>query len=115
MKHRYCIEIAEDLSTHYCFAYVDTPDNLADFLFSEMEVETEPVLEFHCEGDAFKIVMCRFPRHQREAFLDAVEMLPGLMEYAGKTGYDEFCVDLMRRAIRYMEGRKGAERTSPLQ
>ena len=44
-----------------------------------------------------------------------MEMLPGLMEYAGKTGYDEFCVDLMRRAVRYMEGRKGAERTSPLQ
>ena len=115
MKPRYCFEIAEDLSTHYCFSYMDTVDNLADFLFDHLKINVEPEMEFHYDDDPFKIVMCRVPRSQREDFLNAVDLLPGLMEYAGKTGYDAYCMDLMRNAARFIMKNREAQRISPLQ
>ena len=115
MKPRYCFEIAEDLSTHYCFSYMDTVDNLADFLFDHMKINVEHEMEFHYDDDPFKIVMCRVPRSQREDFLNAIDLLPGLMEYAGKTGYDAYCMDLMRNAARFIMKNREAQRISPLQ
>lgn len=115
MKPRYCFEIAEDLSTHYCFSYIDTVDNLADFLFHHLKIDVEPEMEFHNDDDPFKVVMCKVPRDQREEFLKAVDLLPGLMDYVGKTGYDEFCLDLMKNAARYIMKNREAQKVSPLQ
>ena len=38
--------------------------------------------------------------------LRAVDLLPGLMAYAGKEGYDEYCEDLAEKARRYLAGRR---------
>ena len=115
MKPRYCFEIAEDLSTHYCFSYMDTVDNLADFLFSHLKIDVEREMEFHYDDDPVKIVMCKVPRDKREAFLEAVDLLPDLMAYAGKTGYDDYCMDLMRNAARFIMKNRQAQRITPLQ
>ena len=45
MNPRYCFEIAEDLSTRYCFSFVDTEDGLASFLFSHLKVDVEEEME----------------------------------------------------------------------
>ena len=115
MKSRYCFEIADDISAYYCFSYIDSEDNLADFLFKQMKVNVEPQMEFHNDDDPFKIVMCRIPRQQREAFLEAVDMLPGLMAYVGRAGYDEYCLDLMKSASQFLAEGKMANRITRLQ
>ena len=107
MNPRYCIEIADGTTTHYYFSYIDTDDNLADFLFSHLKIDLEREMEFHYDNDPFKIVMCRIPQEQRELFLKAVDLLPGLMAYVGKTGYEEYCVDLMTNAARFLDEKQG--------
>ena len=106
MKPGCCFEIADDLSARYCFAYVDTTDGLADLLFRHLKVDVEQEMVFHYDGDPFRIVMCHIPREQRDVFLRAVDLLPGLMAYAGKEGYDEYCEDLAEKARRYFAGQK---------
>ena len=105
MNPRYCFEIAEDLSARYCFSFVDTEDGLASFLFSHLKVDVEEEMEFRYDDDPFRIVMCHIPRHQWEDFLRAIELLPGLMAYAGKEGYEEYCLDLMRNAAQFLRSR----------
>ena len=115
MSHRYCIEIAEDLNTRYCFSYIDTEDELASVLFSHLKIDVEPEMEFHYDDDPFKIVMCHIPREQRKEFLRAVDLLPELMAYAGIEGYDEYCQDLMKKAARFLAGQKESGGITPLQ
>ena len=113
MKPRYCFEIADGPSTHYCFAYIDTVDNLADFLFDHMKIDVEHEMEFHYDDDPFKIVMCRVPRNQRETFLKAVDVLPGLMDYVGITGYHEYCTEIMQNAARFLKEKENPGNTPP--
>lgn len=115
MNGRYYVEIADGLSTHYCFSYIDTLDNLADFLFDHLKIDVEREMEFHYDDDPFKIVMCHIPRQQRAAFLRAVGLLPALMAYAGQEGYDEYCMDFMLNAARYMKNRQETQGITPLQ
>lgn len=115
MNPRYCFEIAEDLATRYCFSYIDTEDGLASILFDHLKVDVEEEMAFHNDDEPFRIVLCHIPRSQRKEFLQAVELLPALMAYAGKEGYEEYCLDLMRHAARFMEKRRGGDRITPLQ
>jgi len=114
MKPRYCLEIAENRPAYYSFSYVDTPDNLANFLFSQMKVDAETETEFRFTGDPFKIVLCRIPRSQRESFLKAIDMLPGLMAYDGREGYKEYCLALARKAVRFLKAKEEGS-AAPLQ
>ena len=86
IKPRYLIEITDGPSMQYSFSYVDTEDNLAYLLFDHLDVDVEPDMEFHCDGDPYKIVVCRIPREHRDAFLRAIDLLPAFMDYAGKKG-----------------------------
>lgn len=115
IRPRYYFEIAEDLATCYCFAYVDTVDDLASFLFAHLHVDEERELEVHYDDDPFKIVMCHIPRQQREAFLEAVGLLPELMAYAGKEGYDDYCLALTLKAANFLARQKDGGRLTPLQ
>ena len=72
-------------------------------------------MECHYDDDPFKIVMCRIPKRQREAFLNAIDMLPGLMTYVGKAGYDDYCMDFMQQADQYMKDRRKEGKITPLQ
>ena len=114
MNPRNCFEIADGLSTDDCFAYIDSADNLADFLFDQLKIDAEREMEFHHGDEPFKIVMCRIPRQQRETFLKAIGVLPGLMDYVGITGYKEYCMEIMRNAARLLKGKEAAGNT-PLQ
>lgn len=115
MNRSYYFEITDGPSTHYVFSYFDTPDNLADCLFDHLKIDVVREMEFHNEGDPFKIVMCHIPRRQRAEFLRAVRLLPDLMEYAGQEGYDEFCIDFMMNADRFMKNRQETQGITPLQ
>ena len=116
MKYRLCIEISDGPSADCCFVYFDTVDNLADFLFDHMNIEVEREMEFrYHDDDPFKMVMCRIPIRQREAFLEAVEVLPGLMAYADKAGYKEYCLDVMKVISEKYQRRYSAESKTLLQ
>jgi len=95
---RYCFEIADGFSPDDCFAYVDTEEHLAGFLFSYERVGMTIEEEFGADGDPYRIILCRVPRERRAAFLKVIDLLPGLMAYAGRKDYDAYCTDLMTRA-----------------
>lgn len=109
----YYIEITDGPSADYHFAYFDSHDHLADFLFSHENLDVSVEGEFGADDDPYRIIMCSVPRNQRKHFLSTLALIPGLMEYAGREGYDEFCMDFMRGADRYMNRRAGG--ITPLQ
>ncbi len=113
MNPRNCFEIADGLSTEDCFAYIDSVDNLADFLFGQLKIDMEREMEFHHDGEPFKIVMCRIPRNQRETFLKAIDVLPGLMDYVGIAGYHEYCTEIMQNAARFLKEKENPGNTPP--
>lgn len=115
MVHRYVAEISYGLSAQYGFAYIDTEDGLADFLFHHFKIDVEPDTVFHYEGDPYRIVMCKIPRDQREAFLNAIDLLPSLMDYVGKTDYESYCLEFFMNAGRWLSEHEEDERTTPLQ
>lgn len=94
----YVAEIAYGLSTHYGFSYIDTKDGLADLLFDRLKVDVIPDRVFSFDNDPYRIIMCKIPRNQREAFLHAMELLPSLMAYAGNDDYEEYCRNFFRFA-----------------
>jgi hypothetical protein len=115
MFRKNCFEIADGLSDRYCFAYADSVESLAEFLFAEMKIDVKPEEEFGFESEPFKVVMCRVPRHQREEFMNAVDLLPALMDYVGITGYDDFCQELTKNAAAIQMNKKEARGNIPLQ
>ena len=115
MGARYIFEIKDGPSRYDHFAYFDTEEYLADFLFEYEHVDVTKEGEFGAEDDPYRLIMCRIPRKQRERFLRCAEMLPGLMAYVGKNDYDEFCRDFMTNAARYMASHAPVGRNIPLQ
>ena len=114
MIQDYVVGIEYGLSTHCGFSYIDTKDGLADLLFDHLKVEVILDREFGFDNDPYRIIMCKVPRHQREAFLRAMDLLPSLMAYAGHTDYEEYCRNFFRFANRWMDEREASERM-PLQ
>jgi len=106
MGPRYCFEIVDGMAMNYTFAYFDTHDHLADFLFDHENVRITVEGEFGAEGDPYRIVLCRVALKDREGFLRAVDLLPSLMRYVGKTDYDEFCRGFMMYAYLNISKRK---------
>jgi len=115
MNRRYVAEISYGIPTHYGFSYVDTEDGLADFLFAHLKIDVKPDVVFHNENDPYRIVMCKIPRGEREVFLRAIDLLPGLMAYAGKKGYEEYCSRFFRDAERWLAEHADMGRKVPLQ
>ena len=112
MKRRYIMEIGEYSPLYYYFAYFDTDEYLADFLFHREEVEVTVEGEYWEEEEKpFHIVQCRIPKTQRAAFLRAIDDLPDWMASLGRTGYDEYCHGFLRKAAEY-RARKAAVETS---
>ncbi len=91
MSARYCIEITDGISPDYCFTYFDTADHLADHLFSYLKVSKQIEMEFSNDENDYRVIIARIPREDRAGFLRVIDLLPGVMAYAGYTDYDEFC------------------------
>ena len=100
---RYCFEIKDGPSPYNWFAYFDTEDHLADFVFSHEKVNVTIEGEYGAEGDPYRIILGRIQKEQREAFLKALDLIPALMEYVGKTDYDDFCQSFMMDVDMYMK------------
>ena len=98
MEPKYCIEITDGPSPDCRFAYFDSDDGLGQFLFEHEHVRLEVEQEYGEEGAPYRIVRCRVPREDREAFLRTVDLLPGLMAYVGRTDYEAFCRGILREA-----------------
>ncbi len=105
---RYCFEISVGPSPYYWFAYFDTPDHLADFLFTHEEADVTVEGEYGEEENPYRIILCRIPKDRREAFLHAVDLLPALMAYVGKTDYDDFCRGVLADAVHFLSARRTA-------
>ena len=116
MKRRYIMEIGENSPLYYYFAYFDTEEYLADFLFHREKVDVTVEGEYWEEEEPFHIVQCRIPKAQRAAFLRAIDDLPDWMASLGRAGYDEYCHGFLRRAAEFRD-RKAAGQTGnfPLQ
>lgn len=110
MGIRYCIEIQGGPAGTCCFAYVDSPDGLADILFRHLKVDAEKKMVFRNEKDPYRIILCRIPRGQREAFFRAVDLLPAFMAYDGRGDYEDYCRGFFTTAYRYMVEKEDAER-----
>ena len=108
MGTRYCFEISDGPRTDYWFAYFDTSDRLGSFLFEQEKVKMTVEGIYGKAEDPYRIVLCRIPREQRDAFLNTVDLLPGLMEYAGKKGYDDFCRGVMLNAYHHFRNQRQA-------
>ena len=104
----YVFRIAGGPAPYEHYAYFDTEDHLADFLFAQEQVEVTIEEEFGFEGDPYSVILCRIPPAQREGFLKAIDLLPGLMAYVGRTDYDDFCRNMMLGAARFLEGKHSA-------
>ena len=115
MGSRYIFEISDGPSQYYHFAYFDTDDYLADFLFAHEHVNVTIEGEYGAEDDPYRIIMCQVPKTQRNQFLSCIEMLPELMTYVGKTDYDDFCINFMTNAARYMARKEATRMITPLQ
>ena len=115
MGSRYIFEISDGPSKDYHFAYFDTDEHLADFLFAHEHVDVTIEGEFGAEGDPYRIIICQISKEQRDKFLRCVEELPGLMANVGKTDYDDFCIGFMMNAANYMACNLTAGRGIPLQ
>ena len=87
------------------FAYYDTDKYLADFLFARENVAVEVEGEFTNGQDPYRIIRCRVPREQREAFLRAVDRLPDWLAYVGRKDYDAYCLSVLLDAVQYSSGK----------
>ncbi len=114
MVSRYCMEIKDGPSPYNWFAYFDTDDRLAQFLFDYEKVDITVEGEYGKQEDPYRIILVRIPGSQRLAFLKVIDLLPGLMEYLGKTDYDDFCRGVLADADRIVTGRRTGKRI-PLQ
>ena len=115
MGSRYCFEIADGPAMYYWFAYFDTHDHLADCLFDHEHVSVTVEDEFAGDDDPYRIVLCRIARKDRERFLNAVDLLPSLMTYVGKTDYEAFCRAFLQDAYRFLSEQKSTGSGSRLQ
>ncbi len=115
MALRYVIEITDDPSGHCCFSYIDTEDSLAGILFEHLKIDAEQEMVFHRDNDPYRIVVCRVPREQREAFLRAMDLLPSLMEYAGRTDYEEYCLEFFLYSERRLRENRNSGNITRLQ
>ena len=102
---RYCLEIKDRPSPYNWFAYFDTADHLAQFLFDYEKVDVTVEEEYGKEEDPYRILLVRIPGEQRQAFLKVIDILPGLMEYVGKLDYDDFCLRVLADADRVTMGK----------
>ena len=115
MSPRYLIEVTDGPSMYDSFSYIDTEDRLADFLFDHMKLDVKTEMEFPYEDTPYRIVLCRIPRDQRDFFLRAVDLLPALMDYVGRTDYEDCCRAFFRHADRYINGKRAAGEMIPIQ
>ena len=111
MRPRYCMEILDDKPASCCYSYFDTDEYLAQHLFSYLHVDVEIEMEFHYDDTPYRIILCHIQKKDREAFLRAIDLLPGLMVYAGHTDYEAFCRCVMLDAREYMMHNVASEST----
>ena len=110
MGIRYCIEIAGGPAGTSCFAYVDSPDGLADIVLDHLKVDAGKEMVFRNKKDPYRIILCRIPQEQREAFFRAIDLLPAFMAYDGRADYEDYCRGFFTTAYRYMVEKEDAER-----
>jgi len=110
MNIRYCFELQDSPYLDPCFAYFDTPDHLAEFLFDHEHVDVAVEGEYSLrETDPYRIIICRIPKGQRDEFLKCIGLLPAFMSYAGHDDYESYCrsvtSDFLLRSGRGTSGR----------
>jgi len=76
MKQRFAMEILNESPAFCGFAYFDTEDHLADFLFADAEIDVEILREYGVEEEPYRVIECRIPKDQRDGFLSCINLLP---------------------------------------
>jgi len=105
MKTAKRARLAADAALYDHYVYFDTDKHLADFLFAREKVTVEPEEERSGENGFCRIIRCRVPRVQREAFRRAMDALPDWMAYVGRRDYDAYCLSVLMDAVESSAGR----------
>lgn len=79
---------------YYCYAYVDSTENLADQLFILHKVQVSFGKEFIKDGLRYKVIFCKVRKKDETLFLTALAELDNKLLLLGYTDYDEFCEEM---------------------
>ena len=55
--------------------------------------------------DPYRIIRCRVPRDQREAFQRARDAMPDWLAYVGRKDYDAYCLSVLLDAVQHTAGK----------
>ena len=77
------------LNCHY--AFLDTPEYLADQLFIRHQVKVRFGEELHHPDKDYVVINCRVRKKDEQRFLDALNELPGKMALWGHLDYPQVC------------------------
>ena len=105
MRRRDGLNTVDDPTGYYRFAYYDTDKYLADYLFAREKVDVEVEKEIVKKADPWRIIRCRVPRVQREAFQRAMDAMPDWLAYVGRKDYDAYCLSVLLDAVQHTSGK----------
>ena len=105
MRRRSCLNTVNRSSGYDRFAYYDTDKYLADYLFAREKVDVTVEKEIVNKTDPYRIIRCRVPRDQREAFQRALDAMPDWLAYVGRKDYDAYCLSVLLDAVQHTAGK----------
>ena len=92
------------------YAYIDTPDYLADSLFIKHKVSVCCMQEYCHPATEYIVILCKCLKKDSERFCTALEELSNKMLICGHPDYIDFCQNTRKKSEEYLKTirRKGA-------
>lgn len=87
--------IGDCFYSHY--AFIDSPDYLADQLFVNQKVKVDFGKEYGQEGSDYLVIFCRVRKTKEKEFIRALEELENKMLLMGHRDYLSFCADMKKK------------------
>ncbi len=81
--------------SHY--AFIDSPDYLADQLFVKQKVKVDFGKEYGQDGSDYLVIFCRVRKTKEKEFIRALEELENKMLLMGHKDYLSFCADMKEK------------------
>ena len=83
--------------SHY--AFIDSPDYLADQLFIKQKVKVDFDKEYGQEGSNYLVIFCKVRKTKEKEFIRALEELENKMLLMGHKDYLNFCTDMKKKSV----------------
>lgn len=86
------------------YAYIDTPEYLADPVLAKNRVHIAFGREYMDPSGQYVCILVKMPRHEEPRFLLSMTELENKMLLTGRTGYTRFCEQLQDTLARIEHG-----------